>query len=264
MKFLKPPVVEVWISIDFDPNENKREPLDLRLVQEYMKLYREELPTREALHEQTITVEEVAANELPRVTQKDVRVQSVRLWNPNRSLMVQLGDDQFAFHVLKTPEDTPGYSKVREAAQPKLDEYVRVFQPTQIRHATLHYLDIIDIPRPASGKVNLSDYFPQAVDLPEVPFGPITALNHQFQVMCPVDEGPLFFRLQNLPSPPEQNVFRFRLEWHKQSVDVNTLDLAQVWQRMDVAHDYMWDCFNAALSPSTLNLFEPIHETEET
>ncbi len=52
--------------------------------------------------------------------------------------------------------------------------------------------------------------------------------------------------------------------WHKQSIDVNTLDLFKVWQRMDVAHDYMRDCFNAALSTSTLNLFEPIDDAEGT
>lgn len=264
MKFRKPPVVEVWISVELDPAENKREPLEAQCVQDYAHRVKVEFPILETLHETMFTFEEKSASDLPRVTNREVRLKSVRLWMENRSRMVQIDDDQFAFHVLKTSDETPGYSKVREAAEPKLGEYVRVFQPTQIRHATLHYLDIIDIPQPTSGKLNLSDYFPQAVDLPEVPFGPIAALNHQFQVMCPVDEGPLFFRLQSLPSPPEQNVLRFRLEWHKQSVDVNTLDLTQVWQRMDVAHDYMRDCFNTALSPSTLDLFEPIHETEES
>ncbi len=262
MKFRKPPVVEVWISIDFDPNENKRQ-WDLGLVQQYVRLCEAEFPRLEALHEQTIQVQETSPTDLPKVVHKDVRLQSVRLWNGPRSRMLQLGDDQFSFHVLKSADDTPGYSKVREAAEPKLEEYVRVFLPSRIRHATLHYLDIIEIPRPITGTLNLKDYFPQAVDLPEVPFGPLAALNHQFQVMCPIDDGPLFFRLQNLPSPPEQNVFRFRMEWHKQSADVNTLDLPQVWKRMDVAHDYMWDCFNAALSPATIDLFEPIDEMEE-
>ncbi len=264
MKFRKPPVVEVWISVELDPSESKREPLDAQRVQEYARCVEGEFPILESLHETKFTFEEKSATDLPKVTDKDVRLKSVRLWNNDRSKIIQIDDDQFAFHVLKTPEDTPGYSKVCEAAQPKLKEYVEVFQPTRIRHATLHYLDIIDIPHLASGNLNLKDYFPYAVDLPEEPFGPISALNHQFQVICPVDEGPLFFRLQNLPAPPEQRVYRFRLEWHKQSVDVNTLDLSQVWTRMDVAHDYMWDCFNAALSPSTLELFEPIHETEES
>lgn len=259
MKFRKPPVVEVWISIDFDPNENKRQ-WDLGLVQEYVRNYHEEFPRLEALHEQTIQVLETSPTDLPRVVNKEVRLQSVRIWKPDRSQMLQLGDDQFSFHVLKTAGETPGYGRVREAAEPRLEAYVRLFQPSRIRNATLHYLDIIDIPKPDCGKVNLRDFFPQAPDLPEEPFGPIMAVTHQFQVMCPVDEGPLFFRLQNLPSPPEQNSFRFRLEWHKQSVDVNTLDLEVVWRRMNASHDYMRACFDAALSAATLELFEPERE----
>src|SRR5690606_7880011 len=150
MKFRKPPVVEVWISIDFDPNENKRQ-WDLGLVQQYVRLCEAEVPKLEALHEQTIQVQETSPTDLPKGIHKDVRLQSVRLWNELRSRMLQLGDDQFSFHVLKSAEDTPAYSKVREAAEPKLDEYVRVFLPNRIRHATLHYLDIIEIPRPSSG-----------------------------------------------------------------------------------------------------------------
>ncbi len=59
-------------------------------------------------------------------------------------------------------------------------------------------------------------------------------------------------------------MLRFRLEWHKQSSDVNTLDLEQVWKRMDIAHDYMWNCFTTALSKATLDLFEPIPEEENS
>lgn len=263
MKFRKPPVVEVWISIDFDPNESKRQ-FDLDLVQQYVRQYESELPKIEAIHEQTIQVQETSPTDLPKVIHKDVQLQFVRIWNDARSQMLQIGDDQIAFHILKTSEETPGYRKVRDGAEVKLADYVRIFQPSRIRNATLHYLDIIEIPKPPGGVVNLRDFFPQAMDLPEEPFGPTTALSQQFQVMCPVDEGPLFFRLQNLPSPPEMQVFRFRLEWHKLSTDVNTLDLAEVWRRMDIAHDYMWRCFTAALSGSTLQLFEPVDETKES
>ncbi len=151
MKFRKPPVVEVWISVDFDPNEKKREPLDAQRVEDYRQRVRSEFPKRESLHATTFTFEEKSATELLRVTDKDVRLKSVCLWNHDRSRLIQIDDDQFAFHVLKTPAETPSFSRVRAAAQPNPEKYVQVFLPQQIRHATLHYLDIVEIPRPAGG-----------------------------------------------------------------------------------------------------------------
>ena len=261
MKFRKPPVVEVWISVDFEPNEKKRQ-WDLGLVQKYVEQYHEEFPRLEALHEQTIQVQETSPTDLPKVIRKDVRLQSVRLWNDARSRMLQIGDDNLSYHILKAADDTPGYQKVREAAQSKLEDYARIFQPSQIRNATLHYLDVIEIPRPVGGKLDLKDYIIPSADLPEDPFGPISGLTYQFQLICPVDRGPLFLQLQAMPSSPENNAFRFRMEWHKQSSDVNTLDFAQVWARMDIAHEYMRRCFLASFTQRTLDLFEPIEEPE--
>lgn len=261
MRFGKPPVVEVWISLEFDPNENKQQ-FDLELVERYLEPYQDELPKREVARERELTVVQTSPTDLPKSLQIKDRVQHIRQWNENRSRMLQVGDDQLAFHLVKVDEDTPGYSKVREAAEPKLESYVGVFEPSQIRNATLHYLDIIDIPIPDSGKIELQDFFPHAADLPESPFGLTEAFVQQFQVACPVDEGPLFVRLQNHPAPTEDQVIRFRLEWHKQSSAVNSLDLSQVWQRMDVAHEYMRRCFREVLSPATLNLFEPLPEDE--
>lgn len=263
MKFRKPPVVEVWISINFDSNETKTE-WDLDKVKHFTELSAEEFPKLEALQEQTIQVTETSPNDLPKVTGKDVRVEAVRLWNQERSRVMELRDDQLAFHVIKTSNQEPRFHVVREAVTPKLAEYVNVFQPSRIRHASLHYLDIIDIPKPASREISIKDYFRHACDLPLEPFGLITATTQQFQVICPTDPGPLFFRLQNLPSPEEENVFRFRMEWHKQSTEINSLDLEDVWRRMSQAHDYMRECFKAALTEPALALFEPYDETGET
>lgn len=260
MRFKNPPVVESWISFDFDPNENKRE-WDLALVQQYAQLYCKELPKLEAIHERQIQVQETSPTDLPKVVAQQERLQFVRLTNEDRSRVLQLGDDQLSCHVLKTGGGYPGYCVVRDEAQQKLDDYTRVFQPSRVRNATLHYLDIIDIPRPKDDKLNLADYFITSTDLPEQPFGNIAALSYQFQIICPVDPGPLLLQLQSIPAKPDANVFRFRMEWHKQSSSVNTLDSTEIWRRLDIAHEYMTECFLAALMPRTLDLFLPLSET---
>jgi uncharacterized protein (TIGR04255 family) len=258
-QFKKPPVVEVWISFDFDPNENKRE-WDLELVTQYIEPYKTELSKVEAVHEKQIQVKETSPTDLPKVVGQQVRLQFVRLSNEYRSRLLQVGDDHLSYHVSKKGDDYPGYQKVRNETQLKLEDYIKVFQPSRVRNATLHYLDIIDIARPADGKIDLDDYFNISTDLPEKPFGLTATFTFQFQAICPVDEGPLLLQLMPLPAPPASNVFRFRMEWHKLSLDINTLDLPQVFSRLDVAHTYMTKCFLASFTKRTLEMFEPIVE----
>lgn len=261
MNFRKPPVIEVWISFDFDPNANKRD-WDLELVQQFVSQYHEELPILEAVHERQIQVQETSPTDLPKIVGQRVHIESVRRSNEARNRTLQIGDDNLSFHILKSTDEIPRYRSVRDAVQPKLEEYTNIFQPRQIRNATLHYLDIIEIPRLDSGRLDLKDYFVLSADLPEEPFGPVSGLSYQYQVDSPVDNGPLFLQLQAMPASPESNVFRFRMEWHKQSSEVDSLELAEVWARMDIAHEYMRQCFLASFSPRTIELFEPIDETE--
>ena len=263
MKFNKPPVVEVWISLDFEPNQQKQQ-FDLELVKKYLEPFREELPKGEVAREREFEIHTSSPNDESGTLQIRDRIQHFRQWDETRSHILQVGDDKLSFHVLKSAKETPSYGKARQAAQPKLEAYVDVFQPSAIQHATLHYLDIIDIPLPDTGKIDLQDYFPYASDLPELPFGTISAFEQKFRIACPVDDGPLFMRLQTTPAPEELSVLRFRLEWHKQSSDVNTLVLDQVWKRMDIAHDYMRECFTTALSQTTLDLFDPINEEKNS
>lgn len=261
MQFEAPPVVETWISFDFHPNENKRGSnltKNLPIAQKYVRQYAAELPKMEAIHERQIQVQETSPTDLPKVVSHEVRLQSVRLTDEARSRVLQLGDDHLSYHVLKTGEGYPGYTGVRTEAQQKLEDYVRVFQPSGVRNATLHYLDIIDIPCLEGSTINLADYFVTATDLPEEPFGMTSAISFEFQVNCPQDPGPLLLQLQTMPHPPIERTLRFRLEWHKLSTDVNTLDFAEVWRRLDIAHKYLSECFQASLTQRTIELFGPV------
>lgn len=261
MQLKRPPVVETWISFDFNPNEGKRESNlakeNLPTVQEYVRQYAAALPKLEWAFETQIQFQETSPAELPKVVSHEVRLQAVRLTNEARSRVLGIRDDQLSYHVLKTDDGYPGYTTVRTEAQQKLEDYVRIFQPSSVKSATLHYLDVIDIPCPAGGTIELADYFLLATDLPEQPFGLTLALLSQFHVRCPIDPGPLQLQLQRIPARPEERVVRFRLEWHKLSTDMNTLDFAEVWRRLDVAHGYLTECFQASLTQRTIELFDP-------
>jgi uncharacterized protein (TIGR04255 family) len=260
-RFKKPPVVETWISFEFDPNEDKRE-WDMGLLRQYVETYKSSLPKLEALHERQFQMQETSPTELPKVINQQVRLQLVRLSDEARSRILQIGDDRLSFHVAKTDAGYLGYETIRNEAAQKLEDYVQVFQPSRVQNAALHYLDIIDVPVPASGRIDMKDFFIGSADLPEEPFGGVTALSFHFQANCPVDPGPLYMEVASLPLPATDaaKIFRFRMEWHKQCLRVNTLDMAQVLNRLDVAHKYLVDCFRRSLTERTLDLFEPIRE----
>ena len=255
----KPPVVEVWIGFDFDPNEKKRF-WDLELVQRYVQRYASEMPKAERVDETQIQVQATTPTELPKVISQQQRLKELRIFDEQKLRVLKIGDDRISFHHLKSGDGYPGYAHVRDATLAKLKDYLGVFQPTRIRNAVIHYVDIVDIPRPPSGKIDVADYFVPSADVPETPFGPVADLSVRLVIACPVDDGPLFLQLRTLATPQESAVHRFRMDWQKVSTGVNTLDLAVVCTRLDVAHEYMTQCFQASLTKRTLALFEPIGE----
>ena len=262
MMFLNPPVVEIWISIDFQANDIKQK-FDAELVRSLVSRYEEELPEVEAIYEETIRTERQHPHQLPKITEAKSKLKAIRAWNSQKSHAFQIEDDTIAYHIVKTKSDKPRYRHVREAIESKLPGYIDVFRPSSIKGAGLHYLDIVEIPSPPGGKLNLNEYFRHVVDLPEDPFGPIVDFSQAFQVKCAKDEGTLSVRIKSLPASGDASSFRFQMEWHKQSVGINTLQLSDVWSRMDVSHDYILECFHASLTESAIQLFNPTNEQSE-
>lgn len=257
-KFKNPPIAEAWISFNFEPNEHKRR-WDLELVREYVLKYSEEFPKFEVLTEQEIKIVETSPTELPKIVSRQQQIKAARAFTEDRSRVLQVRDDQISFHVLKSDGQYPGYQMVRDGAAQKLAEYLKVFQPIRIKAAALHYVDIIEIPKkPDESKLDLSDYFLISADVPETPFGLIGDLSARFLIVCPVDNGPLILEIKTLPS--ENNNFRFRLDWHKISKDIDSLNIEEVLKRLDSSHQYIMDCFLAGLTDRTLDLFLPIKE----
>jgi hypothetical protein len=136
---------------------------------------------------------------------------------------------------------------------------MRVFQPIAIGNAALHYVDLVEIPfsQEQFGVINLGDYFVATPDLPEKPFGMTGDILMRYGIHCPNDQGPLRLQVQSLSST---TAHRFRVDWHKVCLDVNTLDLDALSQRLDRVHSYLTDCFTSSFTPRGLELFGPTAE----
>lgn len=60
------------------------------------------------------------------------------------------------------------------------------------------------------------------------------------------------------PLPRTQpDVGPFRMTWQKVCEQVESLDFGAIGRRLDVSHEYLWDCFRASLTGTGWNLFDP-------
>lgn len=258
-EYNKPPVVEVSIAVDFDPNEEKRE-WNLELVKQFSRNHEQEFPHREPSYENQLEVQLTSPTELPKVVSQNSLLKYVRLFDQNRSRVIQLGDDQLSFYIVRNNSAYPRYARVREEAARFLREYMDLFQPARIRHAAIHYIDIIDIPIPESGKIDIATYFNHIADLPEDPFGLVLNIEMRYLIECPIDVGPLYYQLKRLAAPAAEKVIRFRADWKKQCRDIASIDLETLFSRLDTAHDYMRKSFENVLTDETRQLFDPIEK----
>ena len=95
----------------------------------------------------------------------------VRMYNESGTLIKQVGEDRIAYNLLRTAQEKyPGFGQLLDEALVYLQHYKSFFQPQGIRLATIHYVDVIEIPLGEEPTI-LTDHFAFIPDIPEDPFG---------------------------------------------------------------------------------------------
>jgi uncharacterized protein (TIGR04255 family) len=150
----------------------------------------------------------------------------------------------------------PGFDFHLGEAMEKFMDYVSHFQPQRLNHASIHYVDIVEIPFTNSMPVSLSDWFNVGQDLPEKPFGITVNLTNHFVAQAPDGDGTLELSLTFLPRASGPHL-RFQLDWHRTCAWSHRLEPAGIRARLDAAHDHLFECFRASVTEKTWNLFEP-------
>jgi len=252
-KLKKPPVVEVWLAIDIEPNPDGL-PWGPPLAEEFLRKYRDEFEFVEVEHSQQVRVEQ-SGKGLPHVVEQRIELQRVKAFDQSRTHCLQVARDRVAFNSLRSGTDYPGYEKVYQEAEEKFAHYLHVFRPLSIRSASICYVDIINIPLAGKSSIELSDYFEIGSDLPADPFGPMTQYSVQAVLNCPYDKGPMVMTFRSLPGRPD--FMRFYLECQKQCLSIDGIDLDVVRSRLQVSKDYVSDCFQKSFKPRGWQLFEP-------
>jgi hypothetical protein len=146
---------------------------------------------------------------------------------------------------------------MRDAAISAAREYMGFRGLDELTGVSLHYRDVVAIPRTADSGIELHEWFCVYPQVPQESFGGVSAFTFAVQLpsMCANAVGVL--SIQSVPSEGEDNtVSRFAVDWHVSSVDeIRDLDDAARW--LDVVHVALDNSFEKAFTPRCLALFNP-------
>lgn len=136
-----------------------------------------------------------------------------------------------------------------------LNQYRAFFQPQGIRLATIHYVDVIEIPLGDEPTI-LTDYFGFIPDIPEEQFGLTVGYALGFVTKCPLDGAPLSTQLAIIPSP-DPKILRVRLDWEKPCPGLNFQDEKELKAALQQSKKFVVNCFERLITDKTRALFKP-------
>ena len=147
-----------------------------------------------------------------------------------------------------------GWQKFRNESLACLELYKSIWTPTQVVHAGLHYVDIVEVPGEA---LFIDDYFKLYPVLPEgSEEWSVNNLAMAFEVSGKQPGDVCTIAYHHRPSSsPAVNSFRFR--WDYISLDGFALDLAVAEKWLDTAHAFVDRAFRSAFTEECERLFEP-------
>lgn len=257
-KLSKPPIVESWIAFDFDPKPDKVL-WDGRLADELAESLADRFPEKEYVWQSQFRVVRADKGKFPIPESLEHKLNIVRIRNEQGSRIFQIADDRIVVNQTKTQDEWPGFETLVNDALELVDRYAAVFQPAGIRLATLHDVDIVEIPVLGGAEVEMDQYLTIVKELPQQPFGLIQGFLGAYVTIAPLDGEPLQIVSQLIPAPPESGMLRLRLDWEKRCGKVDFSNRERIRAGLLDSHRFLVDCFKAAFTTDKgLKLFGPM------
>jgi uncharacterized protein (TIGR04255 family) len=260
LKLRNPPVVEAWIEFHMRGSSQQATwPEGLKqILPELTETYGS---TPEQLTRDTFQYR-ISAASVPEVFDAKREVVRVRLFDGERRRCVQIGNDELVVNLVRGGAEFEGLDALTGVARTELQRYISVFRPESIRSLAVHYTDIVRIP--IAPPWRLEDYFNIGITVPadgEWPLAGI-ALECTFPLDREADHQDhliLSFKRERPGSGEE----RFRMDWHVESVGLNTLDVAEILARVSVLREELRPRFQACFTKRAWDLFEKDPETAD-
>ena len=174
--------------------------------------------------------------------------------NEENTRLRQLGNDRTAYNLLrKAGDDYPGFGVLLTEALEFHEQYKAFFHPASTKLATIHYVDIVEIPTDGNPIV-LTEFFDFIPDIPEEPFGFTVGYSLAFVTKCPFDKAPMQTTLAWVPSP-DPNMMRIRMDWEKPCPEVDYGNTDKTEAGLNQSQQFMVDCFEKVITDKTRELF---------
>ncbi|MGE5294609.1 MAG: TIGR04255 family protein [Solirubrobacterales bacterium] len=252
MGFEKPPVVEAWIEFRFAlTQEDSR--WDEDAARSLMKRCFEDFIPDRLLQSIEVDVNIAPGQSRPTAT-PEIFFERVRAHSPDGNHCIQVGRDTLVFNQL-TKGKWLGYLCMLEGAVSAAQKYVDFRGFDELTAVSLHYRDIVEIPKTTDSGIELREWFRVYPEVPEDSFGPMAAFRFAIRLPVMCKDVVTVLSVQSVPLVAEANpAFRFALDWHVSSTDkISSLDNAKQW--LDAAHGALRGSFEKAFTQKCLELF---------
>ena len=253
MKFKKPPVVEAWIAFKFDLSEESAvwdESTAEYLIKNCFKDFRIE----GWFGFTKLFFDNKAHNIDP--TKTEIVFDRIRAFTEQKDYCVQASRDTLVFNQIKKGI-WPEYEVMRDQAIDALNKYMDFRGLKNLSSVSLHYRDIISIPKSNNSLIELEDFFKIHPELPTARFGVVSGFNFSVKLDETCEKATTTLTLQSLPlKDPSDDNFKFAMDWHVTSVEkFDDLSFAIKW--LNKAHDDLKSGFESAFTEKCLAVFEP-------
>jgi uncharacterized protein (TIGR04255 family) len=255
LRLANPPIVEVGVEFQFDPNPEKP-PWDLPVAMPFIQRFQESLPHVEIVQAEEIRIEKRSSRGIPEKLSGKISLDHVKAQDKDERRRLEVGSDRMGYRLLRCGKEYPGFDSLLIEALDKLSQYVEHFHPTAVRGAALTYLDIVKIPVTPGEGVDLDDYFRLGLRVPDDPFGVLGGFSIKliFPHSPRADGVLLVFATE---PTTEDGALRFRMRWQGPCDGINSLGPDAISQRLEAAHEHMRKCFMACFTEKGLGLFDP-------
>lgn len=255
MKLRKPPLLEAYIRFDMKLGENAPS-LDERRAGEFLELSADQVKPKDVIYRDDVQIDWDKAGRATGLRRRR-RVEVVRACNADETRWVQVGPLYVVLNLVRNAakSDYAGYEDLKRAALECFDKYVQFFAPEAVREVTLHYVDVIELPKQSA--LPLENYLRLLPSIPPQGFGPVQRFMVALSAQASNPDDTIHVILGREPDDDVRKVHRLRMEWEAKSSNLSTLDHGELIRRLDRIHVDVRTCFRACFTDNGWQLFDP-------
>ena len=221
IKYTNPPVFEVGMTFHFQPSGNEKPEWNDDVAGQFIKQHQIRFPSTEFVIQQEFRIETNLEKKIQRAGITSPKFSEVYARNEDQGEALGVGLNYFTYHKIRLGQDFPHFQPVAESAFGLIPDYIDFWKPEKIKHISLLYLDLVEIPL---REFDLDDYFHLGIKFPDE-FGGVTNFESRLTFPGKREHTQLDIVFQRVPTQSlDEPVTRFYIHWNCRKSEINTLD----------------------------------------